>query len=80
MARPERAVHLPLISWNLWSGNNNIVRLADAKIVAWSMQPAALLISVLSKRNVVAGKGKETWFTGSGESLQIDTLFVRDDS
>ncbi len=47
-------------------GGNNIVRLADAKIVAWSMYPAKQLTNILPEHNVVgAGESKETWFTQS---------------
>jgi hypothetical protein len=46
-------------SWltvTLWG--RDIVRLADAKIVAWSMHAAALLTKILSTQNVIASEAK----------------------
>jgi hypothetical protein len=57
---PDTEIHASL------RGGNNIVRLADAKIVAWSMYPAVLLPNILSERNIVGvGESKEIWFTQS---------------
>jgi hypothetical protein len=56
---PDTEIHASL------RGGNNIVRLTDAKIVAWSMYRAALLTNILPIRNVAAGESKEIWFTQS---------------